>query len=171
MRRSTLLLALAAAVVALAAAPTRADTPCTTDAARLCPGTPAEGGQLWDCLLRNQLQLSTACQRNIQEVQRRAGEFSARCGGDVWRYCPRVTPGEGRVVACLSSHLGRSELSTPCEEAVSTALEKARVYGRACATDAANLCPGVAPGGGRVVLCLRGQAQKLSSACKKAVGL
>ena len=37
----------------------------------------------------------------------------------------------------------------------------------ACATDAAKLCPGVAPGKGSVMQCLRGKADQLSAECRK----
>ena len=68
MRAALFHAARSAAVAALLfAAPlaVRADAPCADDAARLCPGVPASGGQLWACLQRNQLQLSSACVRNI----------------------------------------------------------------------------------------------------------
>ena len=148
----------------------RADAPCAADAARLCPGVPAGDGQLWACLLQSQLQLSSACQRNIQEVRRRAAEFNADCAGDVYRFCPRVQPRQGRILACLRNQVGRRELSTSCEEAVSTALEKLHEFSVACGDDAASLCPGVEPGGGRVFVCLRAQSDRLSSRCRRAVG-
>src|SRR5512134_1646719 len=101
----------------------RAQASCLDDPARLCPGIPAGDGRLWACLLRNQMQLSSACQRNIQETQRRISEFGADCGGDVARFCPWTQPGQWRILDCLSVHVGRRELSTNCEDAVVTALE------------------------------------------------
>ena len=147
----------------------RADAPCVADAARLCPGIPASEGQLWACLQRYQAQLSSQCVRNIQEVQRRASEFSADCGADVYRFCPSTPRGQGRILACLSAHVGRRELSSNCEEAVVTALERAQEFSVGCANDAAALCAGVQPGGGRIFLCLRAQSDRLSSRCKRAV--
>ena len=161
-----------AALVAIAAAgPARGagDAPCVDDAARLCPGIPASGGQLWACLQRNELQLSSACVRNIQEVRRRAAEFSADCGGDVYRFCPYVQAGQGRVLQCLAVHLGRRELSTPCEDAVATALEKLQEFSDACGGETAQYCQGVQPGNGRLLVCLRAYADRLSTRCRKAV--
>ncbi len=160
------------AALALAfAAPARpgGDAPCVDDAARLCPGIPASGGQLWACLQRNELQLSSACVRNIQEVRRRAGEFHADCGADVFRFCPAVPRGQGRILQCLAVHLGRRELATNCEDAVATALEKLQEFSDACSAEAARYCQGVQPGGGRVLVCLRAYADRLSTRCRKAV--
>jgi hypothetical protein len=41
----------------------------------------------------------------------------------------------------------------------------------ACSPDAARLCSGVQPGGGRVVACLKQHKDELSDACRKAAGL
>ncbi len=161
--------ALLVATLAGAASSARADAPCAADAARLCPGLPAGDGRLWACLQRNQLQLSSQCVRNLQELRRRAAEFNADCAGDVYRFCPNTPAGQGRILSCLSYHVGRRELSTNCEDAVATALERLQEFSVACANDAANLCAGVQPGGGRLFLCLRAQSERLSTRCKKAV--
>jgi hypothetical protein len=163
------LASLALLVAALHAGPARAEASCVEDAARLCPGIPANDGRLWACLVRNQMQLSSACQRNMQEMQRRVTEFGADCGGDVARFCPWMQPGQWRILECLSVHVGRRELSTNCEEAVVTAAENLQEFSQACASDAAQLCAGVQPGGGRLFLCLRSQSDRLSSRCKRAV--
>lgn len=166
--------ALTAVMVALSAAVPgsrgRADAPCATDAAQVCPGLPAGGGRLWACLLRNQFRLSSPCQQSLAEVQRRASEFNADCAGDVYRFCPTTRAGGGRILECLSGYVGRGELSTNCEEAVDTALERLQGFAEGCARDAAQLCPGVPPGEGRQFACLRSQSRSLSSACKRAVG-
>ena len=41
----------------------------------------------------------------------------------------------------------------------------------ACAEDAQKLCPGVQPGGGRIVACLKEHKDSLSDRCKQAAGL
>jgi hypothetical protein len=157
------------AALAAASPPARAEAPCATDAARLCPGIPSGDGRLWACLQRNQMQLSSQCVRNLQELQRRASELDADCGADVYRFCPNVPVGQGRVLGCLGQHVGRRELSSNCEDAVTTALEKLQEFSDACARDAASLCEGVQPGGGRIFVCLRAQSERLSTRCRNAV--
>src|SRR5512138_3230603 len=135
----TLLLRLAALVALLGGPDARADAPCVNDAARLCPGIPAQDGQLWACLVQHQTELSSQCVRNVQEVQRRARELAADCAADVYRFCPAVPRGQGRVVRCLGAHVGRRELSSTCEEAVATALENVKEFSAACGNEAASL--------------------------------
>jgi hypothetical protein len=105
--------------------------------------------------------------RNIQEVQRRATEFSADCASDVHRFCPRTPRGGGRVLECLAPYLGRRELSSNCESAVAEAIDRWAAFADACSDDAASLCPNVQAGGGRMFLCLRSQSGRLSSRCRK----
>ena len=171
--RTPLLRLAPALAAALAAAPlaaaVRADTPCASDAERLCPGIPAQDGRLWACLVRNETQLSSSCVQNLNELRRRASELSADCSPDVFRFCRLVPRGQGRVLECLRSHVGRRDLSSNCEEAVVTALEKLNEFAVGCGDDSARLCPGVEVGGGRMFLCLRSQYDKLSTRCQRAV--
>ncbi len=168
-RRASPLALLAAALAALAAGPARADAPCLAESDQLCPGIPAGDGRLFQCLLRNEFKLSSACVQNLREVQRRAGEFNSDCASDVFRRCRGVPAGAGQVLECLRPFVGRRELGSNCEQAVVAALEKLDEFSQACVQDAAALCQGVQPGGGRVFLCLRYQSEKLSSRCRKAV--
>jgi hypothetical protein len=162
-------LLLAAAIATLGAGRAAAQAPCAEDAERLCPGIPSGDGRLWACLQRNNLQLSSACTRNLQEVRRRASEFNADCANDVFRFCPATPRGGGRVLECLRPHVGRHELSSSCEDAVATAVEKLDEFRTACADDLAALCQGVQPGTGRLLMCLRYQSDKISSRCRQAV--
>jgi hypothetical protein len=168
MRHTLCRLAAFAFAVLWATAP-RAEAPCLEDAARFCPGIPVGDGRLWPCLQRNQFQLSTACQQNLQEVRRRASEFNADCLADAQRFCPWTQGGGGRVVECLHGHVGRRELSTSCEEAVVTALEKLQAFVDACAGDAARLCEGVEAGRGQLFLCLKARSGELSIGCRAVV--
>ena len=46
---------------------------------------------------------------------------------------------------------------------------QARAVAQACRPDANRLCPGVQPGGGRILACLRNQAPQLSPTCRGAL--
>jgi hypothetical protein len=160
-----------AALLAVPGGRAHADSACLADAERLCPGIPAAGdGRLWACLQRNNLQLSSRCVENVQAVQRIAQEFAADCAADIHRLCPRTPRGGGQVLECLRPYLGRRELGSNCEEAVVKAFERWSEFADACQGDAAALCPDVQAGGGRMLLCLRAQSDRLSSRCRKVVG-
>ena len=47
---------------------------------------------------------------------------------------------------------------------------KAQALKQACAADYKALCSGVQPGGGRIIACLKQNADKLSPTCKQALG-
>ncbi len=164
------LAAAVALLLAAAGAPARAEAPCVEDAARLCPGIPATGdGRLLACLQRNNLKLSSACIENIRWVEARARELQVDCTNDIYRFCPGTPGGEGRVLECLGFHVGKRELAPACEEGVATALEKVREFQDACSAEAARLCEGIRPGGGRIFLCLRAQSEKVSTRCQRAL--
>ncbi len=46
---------------------------------------------------------------------------------------------------------------------------KAQILKQACAADYKALCSGVQPGGGRIIACLKQNADKLSPTCKQAL--
>ena len=61
---------------------------------------------------------------------------------------------------------GTSAQFAPAQDQLSLAAIRA-----ACAEDAQKLCPGVQPGGGRIVACLKEHKDSLSDRCKQAAGL
>ena len=89
-------------------------------------------------------------------------------------YCKDVSPGEGRLLACLYAH--SDKVSTRCGLAVYDAaaqLERAinalaYVAGE-CEDDLVSLCSDVAPGEGRLLSCLDANADKVSQRCNRAV--
>ena len=44
-----------------------------------------------------------------------------------------------------------------------------RAARQACVSDAMRLCPGVIPGGGRIILCRASQADQISEGCRTAI--
>ena len=56
--------------------------------------------------------------------------------------------------------------SPPAQAPAQQAVADARA---ACATDIQNFCPGVQPGGGRILACLKQHKDQVSDGCKQAV--
>ena len=163
-RTLTFAAALAAAALAL---PALAQGPCAADAQRLCQGIPPGGGRIHACLKSNPDKLSPACRQNLQQAENRAREIHAACQADVWQFCQGIRPGQGRILACLKSH--EAELSPPCRDEFARAREKVRGFREACAADVQRVCAGVAPGGGRIYVCLKQNETALSPACQQAL--
>jgi hypothetical protein len=65
-----------------------------------------------------------------------------------------------------SSSTPPSAQSPPSQGPSQQAVAEARA---ACATDIQNFCPGVQPGGGRILACLKQHKDQVSDSCKQAV--
>jgi len=96
------------------------------------------------------------------------------CEVELKSYCSEVTPGEGRVLACLYAH--NDKITTRCEYALYDAaviLERAvaaiSFLANECDDDLVKLCADVPVGKGRLIDCLDKNADKVSGRCKNAV--
>lgn len=96
------------------------------------------------------------------------------CKAEIQTYCKGVTPGEGRVLACLYAY--QDKLSPRCEYALydaSVQLERvvnALTYvANECRGDLQAYCSAVKPGEGRLLDCLEKNKAKVSSRCKQAL--
>jgi len=96
------------------------------------------------------------------------------CNGELVRYCPEVTPGEGRLLACLYSY--GDKLSGQCEFALYDAaarLERAidaiTYVASECRAELETHCANVEVGEGRVAQCLVDHASELSPGCDQAL--
>ena len=85
------------------------------------------------------------------------------CAGDIKKLCAGIEPGDGRIKACIKSHL--SELSPACEDRVRTVA----VAGKVCAADVASLCAGVVRGTGGVRSCVKAHLAEVKDPCKDAM--
>lgn len=95
------------------------------------------------------------------------------CKKEIETYCKDVTPGQGRILACLYAH--EDKLSGRCEYALYDAaaqLERAlsalSYLANECSDDLEKFCANIAPGEGRLVDCLEKNAAKVSGRCKQA---
>ena len=96
------------------------------------------------------------------------------CKTELETYCKNVTPGEGRILACLFAY--QDKLSGKCEYALydaSVQLERAvaalSYVVNECADDLDKHCSGVAAGEGRLLDCIEKNEKKVSSRCKDAM--
>jgi hypothetical protein len=128
---------------------------CRSDYPKVCAGVPTGGAPALQCLEKNKSRVSASCQKAVAAV-----------GGGA--------PAGGGAGAAAASP-GAAPAAAP---AAPTALvlrpmrprEVLFVLRSACGGDVRALCPGVEPGGGRIIECLATQAASLSPACKDVLG-
>ena len=123
--------------------------------------------------------LPCAAQTPAQDVTAvMEGQLSAQvlegCSSELAQYCAKVTPGEGRLLACLYAH--GDKLSGQCDYALYDAavrLEQAvgaiTYVASECRSELDTLCADVKVGEGRVAQCLMDHASQLSSRCDQAL--
>ena len=125
---------------------------CRSDYPKVCAGVPTGGAPALQCLEKNEARLSASCRKAVAAVS----------GG----VAPSAAGGAAPATA------GATPTSAPAAAAPMLALRPLRprevlfVMRSACGEDVQALCPGVAPGGGRIVECLVAQSAKLSPACR-----
>ncbi len=95
------------------------------------------------------------------------------CKEELEKYCANVTPGEGRVLACLYAY--GDKLSGRCEYALydaSVQLQRAVAalsYAvNECSSDLKKYCAAVEAGEGRLLECLQKNDARVSNRCKQA---
>jgi hypothetical protein len=96
------------------------------------------------------------------------------CKMELEKYCSQVTPGQGRVLACLYAH--EDKLSGKCEYALYDAavqLERAvaalSYVANECNADLEKYCESIEPGKGRLLDCLDKHEKQVSKRCKQAI--
>ncbi len=103
-----------------------------------------------------------------------ADQVKDGCKAELDSYCKQVTPGEGRLLACLYAY--EDKLSGRCDYALydaSVRLEHAvasLTYGATeCKADIEQHCAKVEAGEGRILDCLKKQGDQLSKRCSQAI--
>ena len=106
--------------------------------------------------------------------QNPAQEMARNCKVEFEAYCKDVTPGEGRILACLYAY--SDKLSDQCRAVISDATEQIRLMGAAisfvkseCGEDLKQFCKNVTPGDGRLMNCLEKNDAKISQKCRLAL--
>ncbi len=96
------------------------------------------------------------------------------CQPELESYCSKVTPGDGRLLACFYAH--GDKLSGRCEYALYTAAVELEAFVGAvthlaieCHDDLLEHCGEVEMGEGRVASCLLEHQAQASKACQQAI--
>lgn len=96
------------------------------------------------------------------------------CQEELTRHCASVTPGEGRLLACLVAH--QDKLSGRCDYALyDSAMQLDRAVAAIthvaseCQADIKTHCAKVEMGEGRIARCLEAAGDKLSANCNRAM--
>ena len=96
------------------------------------------------------------------------------CQKEIDTHCKAVTPGEGRVFACLYAY--SDKLSGRCEYALYEAskelvyvISKLNYVADACVADLEKYCADLKPGEGRLAGCLKKNQGKTTPACQQAL--
>jgi hypothetical protein len=103
-----------------------------------------------------------------------ARDVAENCKVELDTYCKDVTPGGGRILACL--HAYSDKLSDTCKASVQDATGQIKALGAAvsfvgdeCAADLQAFCKDVPAGEGRLMNCLDANDDKLSNRCRAAL--
>ena len=104
-----------------------------------------------------------------------AEDVAKGCESELKTYCSDVTPGQGRVLACLYAY--QDKLSRQCEFALYDAairLERAvaaiSYLAHECEADIEQHCASVQAGEGHILRCLQDNTDKISETCNRALG-
>jgi hypothetical protein len=100
--------------------------------------------------------------------------FSEGCRQELTTFCKDVTPGEGRILACLYAF--QDKLSPRCEYALYDSVSQldrfltnlSYAVGE-CREDLRSFCADVKPGQGRLLDCLDSNEAKVSKRCNTAL--
>lgn len=103
-----------------------------------------------------------------------AKELAQKCSVELETFCKDVTPGKGRILACLYAY--SDKLSAQCAEVVRDTYDDLRLISAAashvnseCGEDLDKFCKDVVPGEGRILNCLEKNESHLSPKCRTAL--
>lgn len=113
-------------------------------------------------------------EKALAKAEEAVSHVETACAYDVTKFCPNVTPGDGRIALCLLAHedkLAKSCLSTALRVGRSFDLAVSNVFRAAavCEKDIPAVCSQVEPGDGRIIECLIENQPKLSTQCRSEV--
>jgi hypothetical protein len=112
---------------------------------------------------------------NTGSIESLVESVAKGCKKELKSYCSKVTPGEGRILACLYAH--NEKISGQCEYALYDAAAQLERFVAAlsyvvneCEDDLKQYCASVQAGEGRLAECLLVKNKdKISKRCKQAM--
>jgi hypothetical protein len=133
---------------------------CRSDYQRVCAGVPTGGAPALRCLEKNKSKVSAGCQQAVAAV---SGGGAAPAAGSA-----------APATEATASPATAPATAAPAAPALVLRPMRPRevlfVMRSACGADVRALCPGVEPGGGRIIECLVSQSASLSPACQGVLG-
>ena len=107
-------------------------------------------------------------------VNARSDGFLQACDADISEFCSKVTPGFGRITACMYAH--EDQISEGCDQAIDDMADlldslfaEARIALAICQTDIDSHCANTPFGDGRILSCLIEKETNISPACREIV--
>ncbi|MGD9671473.1 MAG: cysteine rich repeat-containing protein [Hyphomicrobiaceae bacterium] len=96
------------------------------------------------------------------------------CESEIRTYCPTVTPGDDRLVACLIAFedkaTPRCRLTAYLESgSLNKRLKELQALARTCSSDILQYCSKVEAGGGRIYDCLKANKSTLTDNCRATI--
>jgi hypothetical protein len=120
------------------------------------------------------LLLTAASSASALAQQPLAKQVLEGCKTELETWCQSVTPGEGRLLACLYAH--EDQLSGQCDYALydaavrlDRAISALNYVASQCRGDIQSLCAEVQAGKGRIIECLNKNADRVSKPCNQAM--
>jgi hypothetical protein len=129
---------------------------CRSDYPKVCAGVPTGGAPALECLEKNKSKVSAACQKAVAAA---GGAGGAPASGGAPATAATASPAAAPATAAPTVLVLRPMRPR----------EVLFVMRSACGGDVRALCPGVEPGGGRIIECLATQAASLSPSCKEVL--
>ena len=121
--KGTLLLLMA--MLALGVEPGVAQQPagrerlCAEDAKKFCSDIQPGGGRMYQCMTKNNAELSAPCRERLAAGKARWDAFVSACKSDADQHCKGIPAGSGRVLSCLKGR--EADLAPDCKAQFSRA--------------------------------------------------
>ena len=134
---------------------------CRSDYPNVCAGVPTGGAPALQCLEKNKSKVSAGCQQAVAAASG-GGTAAPAAGG--------AAPATEATASPAAAPAAAAPAAPPLVLRPMRPREVLFVMRSACGADVRALCPGVEPGGGRIIECLVSQSASLSPACQGVLG-